>query len=530
MTDQNYKVLITTSGVGQSLGDFTKHANQSLVRLSQKPILSHIVELYPKEIEIVVTLGYFGNLVKEFLALAHPDRKFTFIEVNKYQGPGSSQGYSMLCAKDSLQCPFIFHAGDTVVREPVIPPWNGNWCGGFKGEVNSNYASFIELDDKIMAFSGKGSTDFDYLYIGLSGIKDFEKFWKILQDSYSKNPDQPLNDLEIYEEMIKAGSEFTPLEFKTWIDIGNIESLNRARKILGEELVNLDKANEATYIFPDSVVKFMADGKSVEQRVARARGGLIGLTPKLEGFTEHFYKYRFAAGRLYSRMVTPNDFESFLNWSEKNLWQASQAASSEQFKQACLDFYKTKTLNRLEEFYNITGIVDAPLVINGQEVPALAEIFKTLDFNWLSEGRQTGFHGDFILDNVIRTPDSFVLLDWRQSFGNLLNSGDMYYDLAKLNHNLTVNHDIIFKNLFTIKVRGTVITCDIMRSGNLVDCQKVLHRFILNKGLDLKKVKVLTAIAWLNMAPLHHHPYNFFLYYFGRLNLWKAIESANGTN
>ena len=229
-------------------------------------------------------------------------------------------------------------------------------------------------------------------------------------------------------------------------------------------------------------------------------------------------------------MVTPNDFESFLNWSEKNLWQASQAASSEQFKQACLDFYKTKTLNRLEEFYNITGIVDAPLVINGQEVPALAEIFKTLDFNWLSEGRQTGFHGDFILDNVIRTPDSFVLLDWRQSFGNLLNSGDMYYDLAKLNHNLTVNHDIIFKNLFTIKVRGTVITCDIMRSGNLVDCQKVLHRFILNKGLDLKKVKVLTAIAWLNMAPLHHHPYNFFLYYFGRLNLWKAIESANGTN
>lgn len=530
MTDQSYKVLITTSGVGQALGEFTKHANQTLVRLLQKPILSHIVELYPKEVEIVVTLGYFGNLVKEFLTLVYGDRKFIFVEVDKYQGEGSSQGYSMLSAREHLQCPFIFHAGDTVVREPVIPPLNGNWCGGFKGEVNSNYASFIELDDKIMAFSGKGATDFDYLYIGLSGIKDYQKFWQILQDSYNKNPNRPLNDLEIYEEMIKAGSEFASQEFKTWIDIGNIESLNKARKTLGEELVNLDKAEEATYVFPDSVVKFMADSQSVAERVARAQGALLGLTPKLEGSTEHFYKYRFAVGRLYSRVVTPNDFRDFLQWSEKNLWKPAQEVQSEQFKQVCLDFYKIKTEKRLEEFYKLTGIVDTPLVINGYEIPVLAETLKILDFNWLSEGQQTGFHGDFILDNVIRTPDSFVLLDWRQNFGGLLKSGDIYYDLAKLNHNLTVNHDIIFKNWFTVKVRGTVITCDIMRSDNLVDCQKVLYGFIARKELDLQKVKVLTSLAWLNMAALHHHPYNFFLYYFGRLNLFKAIESTNETN
>ena len=29
-----------------------------------------------------------------------------------------------------------------------------------------------------------------------------------------------------------------------------------------------------------------------------------------------------------------------------------------------------------------------------------------------------------------------------------LRNGDLYYDLAKLNHNLTVNHDIVGKNLF----------------------------------------------------------------------------------
>lgn len=527
MTEQKYKILITTSGVGRDLGEFTKHANQSLVRLSQKPILAHIIELYPKEIEIVVTLGYFGSLVKEFLELVYPDRKFTFVEVDKYEGLGASQGYSMLCAKEHLQCPFIFHAGDTVVREPVPTPLISNWCGGAKGEVSSNYASFIELDKKIMAFNGKGSADFDYLYIGLAGVKEYQKFWSMLEAMYQQSPNQPINDLEIYSEMIKQGSEFYSEHFKTWIDIGNIESLNKARKILGDELINLDKAEEATYIFEHSVVKFMAQPQVVKDRVSRANNVLLGLVPKIEGVTEHFYKYKFSVGRLFSRVVTPNDFESFLAWANTHLWQLSTEVPDSKFKEICMDFYKNKTFKRIEQFYSQTGIKDTALVIDGQEISPLSELLDSVDFDWLSTGRQTNFHGDLILDNIIRTQDAYVLLDWRQNFGGQLTSGDMYYDLAKLNHNLTVNHDMVYQNSFTVKVRGKVVMCDILRSANLVECEKVLHKFILNQGWDLKKVKVLTAIAWLNMAPLHHHPYNFFLYYFGRLALWRALNNPS---
>lgn len=56
---------------------------------------------------------------------------------------------------------------------------------------------------------------------------------------------------------------------------------------------------------------------------------------------------------------------------------------------------------------------------------------------------QRGFHGDFILDNLLKTGMIYVRFDWRQSFGGLLKSGDIYYDFSKLNHNLTVNHEII---------------------------------------------------------------------------------------
>ena len=55
-------------------------------------------------------------------------------------------------------------------------------------------------------------------------------------------------------------------------------------------------------------------------------------------------------------------------------------------------------------------------------------------------------------------------------------------------------------------------------------CEKTLHQFILDKNLSLDKVKILTSIIWLNMSPLHHHPFDLFLYYFGKYNLWKTIQ------
>jgi hypothetical protein len=470
-------------------------------------------------------LGYHGNLVKEFLQLAYPERKFTFVEIDKFQGPGSSLAYTFLQAKEYLQCPFIFHAGDTVVLEPVPSPVTENWNGGFKGGSTANYRSFTELDDKVYDFHEKGSVDYDYLHIGLVGIKDFKQFWQAVDEVYKSDPNnQSLGDVPVLEKLIKEYFVLVPREFRTWLDIGNIEALNGARQKLGEHLVNLDKPDEATYIFDDkSVIKFMADEKVVANRVKRAE--ILGhLVPSVDGSAKHFYRYPYASGRLYSRILTPPDFENFLQWAKVNLWKPEKEASDEEFKKICLDFYKNKTLKRIEQFYGITNFADGPLTINGQSVPPLSEAMEKIDFDWLSSGRQTGFHGDFILDNIIRTPDGYKLLDWRQDFGGLMKSGDMYYDLAKMNHNLTVNHDMVFGGQFTVRVRGSVVFADILRPHNLVVCQQALHDFIKTEGLDLKKVKILSAMVWLNSAPLHHHPYNLFLYYFGRLNLWRAIN------
>ena len=53
----SYKVLIPSAGLGTRLGDFSKNLNKALVALDNKPVISHVIEKFPKHVEIVVALG-----------------------------------------------------------------------------------------------------------------------------------------------------------------------------------------------------------------------------------------------------------------------------------------------------------------------------------------------------------------------------------------------------------------------------------------------------------------------------------------
>ena len=111
------KVLITTSGLGSRLGEKTDYTNKCLIRVDSKPVISHIIESYPDDCEFVITLGHYGNLVKDYILLVYPDKKVTFVEIDNFSDKGSSLGYSLLQARSFLQCPFVFHASDTILVE-----------------------------------------------------------------------------------------------------------------------------------------------------------------------------------------------------------------------------------------------------------------------------------------------------------------------------------------------------------------------------------------------------------------------------
>jgi hypothetical protein len=119
---------------------------------------------------------------------------------------------------------------------------------------------------------------------------------------------------------------------------------------------------------------------------------------------------------------------------------------------------------------------------------------------------------------------TFTFLDWRQDFAGDLSIGDIYYDLAKMMHGLIVNHGIIAANQYSVTWEDQKIEYNLQRKKSLVECEQRLNVWIKENGFDLKKVRVLTALIYLNIAALHHHPYSLLLYGLGKAMLNSELR------
>jgi dTDP-glucose pyrophosphorylase len=488
-----FTVLITTSGMGSRLGNLTQFTNKSLIVVGSKPVLAQIIEKYPADTTFVITLGNFGDHVKEFLTLCYPEKIFKFVAVNPFDGPGSSLGYSILCAREHLQTPFVYHASDTLILDSEIPEAESNWVAGFKSSDATNYASFDTQGDEI------------------------EKLVKLQSNN------RELNDVSVIAEMLRKDIKFNVKIFTDWIDIGNANSLVLAKKKLGVLFNVLEKPQESVSFIKDTVVKFFSDSIIVAGRVKRVQ--FLGATvPKLRNFGKNFYVYDYQPGEIMANSTDPELITTLLNWAKINLWSRKPTQPIKDFDQSVEFFYNSKSNNRIDEFIESRSIRDESMMINNKMVPSAKELISNAR-NLLIEKIEIGrFHGDFILDNILVSKPGFKLIDWRQDFGGNFEFGDIYYDLAKLNHSLHINHGLVQNGNFFVTSEDSEIHCGILRKDVHVEMEINLQKFVSTENLSWKKIQTLTALIWLNMAPLHHHPFDKFLYFYGRYNLKKALN------
>jgi NDP-sugar pyrophosphorylase family protein len=521
-----YKVLITTSGVGSRLGDLTKYTNKSLIKIGDKFAICHIIEKYNKHLEFVITLGYYGKFVKDFLELAYPEHHFNFVWVDKYMGPGSSLAYSLLQAKNELQCPYMFNCCDAITKDEIIIPNKNTLFINTKQTDASSYSTVNVMNNNFIKSLNSKSTsiNFDYVYTGIAFIKNYNLYWNILEREYSKNNVCfELGDVDVIQNMLKKPTgQFKYVELDKWYDTGSLSEIaNKIKKEFKSNYTVLDKLTESICFFDNYVIKFFYDKEISSSRIKRGNH-LYPLTPKILDYRENFSKMKLIEGELLSNIVTHGEIKNLLNWSKENLWTNNDTIN-EKFPLTCQKFYYNKTINRINE--TLKHINDYR-IINNLEIGSMQKILEQINFDNLYTTDHTNFHGDFILDNIIKTNNGYKLLDWRQNFGGELYNGDKYYDLAKLRHNIIFNHKNIDNNLFNVDVNyiNENVNVDLKCNYTLINQLKDFDNFLLENNMDLKKTKILTALIWLNMSPLHEYPLNEFLFYFGKYNLFLEIN------
>jgi len=513
---QTPAVLILAAGLGTRLGNLTKEINKALLPINNRAIISHIIDKFPKEYEFIIAIGYKGDSIKEYCELAFPNRKFTFVEIDNVDGYDSGPGYSALQCKELLQRPFYITTCDCLIDSPM-PHLDGNWLGIHPTSYPEKYSTVQLNGNDIVGYCNKNETGYDMAFIGLAGIWDYGVFWKQLEDNIVEG--------EIVSAF-KIPSNYPTFKAKKlkWFDTGNLDDLSKTKEYLNDTPLSLQKDNyEITYKEGNTFIKFTPNSSVLNNRIIRANK-LENKIPDNFQYTNNFISYKWQEGSTIYEIDIFEVYVKFLEQLKSNITNQSPN-SVEHIKK----FYVDKTNERLKLFIDKTNISYylANHNINGIDYPSMESIFSKIDFKQFDTNPfYKDFHGDLQFDNIVyNTNDKkFTYIDWRESFGGYTLAGDVYYDLAKMYGGCIIPYDKMKNEDNIIFVQGdySVKYCyDV--SANLIKFKNIYEEWIIDNGFDLNKVKLLTAIIFLNMSPLHDGK-------FGNMLWFKSIEMLYDCN
>jgi len=490
-------LCILTAGIGSRLGQLSKHINKGLLPLGNKAIISHMIDKTPIDYDIVVVLGYKGNTVKEYCEAAHPNRQFTFVTVDKYTGEGTGPGYSISHAKKYLQRPFIWTTADTIILDD-IPRVNTNWLGIYPTSMPEKYATVKIKDGDVFDLTHKSKDGYNHAFIGLAGVYEYNTFWEQLDKNMGEGG-------EIVSAYHNVGEYNTikPKEFD-WYDIGTIDNYMKAQKTFTTQKYGIPKTNgQFLYEVDGKCIKMFQD--SVKGKCHRAEN-LGDLVPKLNYKGDNIFAYDWVEGAtLYDS--TLDDRRNFIDWVGKEIKMSQE--SDVNISADCQKFYIQKTEDRLKQYIDYApDIMQSELVINGKQYKTIGYYLEQLDKDLLCNNNISTikWHGDMQFDNIIKSGgDSFKFIDWRDTFGDSTDYGDAYYDLAKLYGGICMNYSYMKDEKNYSYTRDDNRIEFSFRTDKIEDkiLQQKFYDMVKQHGYSYDKIKTITALIYLNMAPLH---------------------------
>jgi NDP-sugar pyrophosphorylase family protein/mannose-6-phosphate isomerase-like protein (cupin superfamily) len=516
-------LCILAAGLGSRLENLSEHINKGLLPLDNKAIISHIIEKVSIDYDIIVVLGYRGDMVREYCESAHSDRNFTFVNVDKYEGKGTGPGYSIKQAKEHLQRPFIWVTADTIITDD-LPKLDSNWLGVYPTSIPELYATAQVENGEVINFKNKNKNGYDNAFIGLAGVYDYETFWNQLD--IQKNSEWVDRKGIIHSEgseIVSAYhdvSSYSQMKAKQfdWYDVGTIDNYIKAKNLFKDSKVySIPKVNgEFLYKVGNKFIKLSSDKTFIKNRIDRAIN-LKTLTPTINYKGKNLYSYDWIEGEVLYDYADLRVWELFLDFANKHLWEERFMSG---FDEICLKFYKDKTMDRLNKF--LSSRDESFLgshTVNGTKVESIENLLKVFDWDRVCDGIPTEvFHGDFHFDHVVYDGrENFHLLDWRQNFGGG-DVGDVYYDLAKMYGGILMSYKFMKdEDNFSCFIDDNIVSYYHLTDVKLEDFRPIYERWVVKSGYDLDKVKLITALIFLNMSPLHETE-------FGNLVFFKSKQ------
>jgi bifunctional UDP-N-acetylglucosamine pyrophosphorylase/glucosamine-1-phosphate N-acetyltransferase len=104
--------VIICAGKGTRMRPLTEHTPKPLIEVCGKPLLQHVVEALPDEVdELVLVVGYLQEQIREYCGSTFLGKTVVYIEQENFSG---GTGDALICAKDVLKGKFMFMYADDI--------------------------------------------------------------------------------------------------------------------------------------------------------------------------------------------------------------------------------------------------------------------------------------------------------------------------------------------------------------------------------------------------------------------------------
>lgn len=102
--------VIICAGKGTRMRPLTETTPKPLIKVCGKPILQHIIEALPAEIdELILVVGYLKEQIMDFCGEEYEGKKVHYVVQDNFAG---GTGEALLCAQDKVSGPFLFMFAD----------------------------------------------------------------------------------------------------------------------------------------------------------------------------------------------------------------------------------------------------------------------------------------------------------------------------------------------------------------------------------------------------------------------------------
>ncbi len=503
--------------------------HKALLPLGNKAVISHCIDdLLEMGIEKFVVALQKGeeHQLKKFIEIMHKDVLIDFQICDARNGSIIGPGKTLELCKEFLNGPFIALGCDTLGRFDL--KLRGNWIttsenldwdySDLKGEYaffNSKYKKIergLSTKDILESLDNK-------IFTGVIGIENYKEFWEESSKWEKKDEEKP-----IYAGLRSQNFISNPMQ--KWIDTGSSESYRYARALF-KEVVEPKPAQEI-YIYKNKVAKFFRESDICKKIINRHKL-LQPITPSISEIDQNLFSYSYIKGRLLSETRNVKFINTLLSYFEVQTNKATQkGVDFEKFYSDCNTMWFEKLRHRVDKFDKEMKTLDKIKFINGLEVGTVNEMIAAINHKkFLKNCIPCLFHGDPSPENVIfDLNQNLRLIDPRPTFGESNIIGDLYYELAKVDHALIVNGQLIRSNRYGFKVersKEALIWIDEKKEFNIF--RNKIYEFCKCKKWSTMQLSFATCMTLLSICNVHTNKnYNKFLLLAGKYMLRRVSE------